>query len=218
MRSFFVLWSGGIDSTYLIVRLLESGFKVRAGYINIRNNCKKTQMEQYTIEQLSPIIRERFKNFSFDGTIFSARNSSPLGRGLKYKQVPYFMHALLIAPKTDFRALGYVQGDSAIKNLEQIRNVYNSYELIHNGNFPKLIFPLKNTTKPQIFEYMSRNYPAILEHCVWCENPQGINFNPCRNCTPCKRHMTDLNTLAENELIKLNTNPELQDYIIQHIN
>lgn len=196
MKSCFVLWSAGVDSTYLILRLLESGYKVRAGYIHIENNIEKTKMEKRAIEVLGDLIEERFanrlNNFEYLGTLYRAKNNFTSTRGIRYRQVPYFINALLVAPITDFRALGYVQGDSAIKNLEKIRAVYNAYNLINNYVLPQLVFPLKNTSKAKILYYMNEKYPDILAKCVWCEEPQGMFFKPCNKCTPCRRRAIEL--------------------------
>jgi len=186
MKSCFVLWSGGVDSTSLIIQLLEKGFEVRAGYIEICNNINKTAMELNAINRLIPMIEERFSNFIFEGVVYSASNH--VGRSqLKLKQVPYFLHALLIAPQTDYRALGYVQNDSAIKYIEHIKTIYQSYNNIHNGNLPELIFPLQYLSKQRIVNYLNFHYPNILDLCVWCESPKGNFYTPCNACTPCIR-------------------------------
>lgn len=195
MLSCFVLWSSGIDSTYLILKLLEKGYRVKAGYIEIVNNAKKTRMEKQAIQKMWPQIENRFNNFEFVGTIYKAHNTAPRGRGIKYKQVPYFMHGLLLAPTTDYRALGYVAGDSAVKNLENIRAVYNSYGLIYNGELPKLVFPLRTTNKATIISYMKDRYSGIFNNCVWCENPIGTEFVPCNECTPCVRRLNEMESL-----------------------
>jgi PP-loop superfamily ATP-utilizing enzyme len=50
-KTTYVLWSGGLDSTYLIQYLLEKNPKqvVRAGYIELVNNVYKTKMETAAI-------------------------------------------------------------------------------------------------------------------------------------------------------------------------
>lgn len=191
-KSVFVLWSGGIDSTYLILRLLEDGFHVEAGYVNIRNNRLKTPMEKAALSKLAPAIREFFPSFKYEGVIYSASNNVGYQRGLKYKQLPYFLHAFLVAPHTDYRALGYVAGDSAIKNLGNITALYNSYGQVYNGKMPELVFPIRKTTKAEILAYMEANYKGIIEECVWCERPMGEHFKPCESCTPCRRRANEM--------------------------
>lgn len=192
-KSVFVLWSGGVDGTYLILRLLHAGFRVSAAYIEIRNNKRKTLMEKQALRTLSEQISTLFpKTFGFHGTIYRASNRSANPTGIKYKQVPYFMHALFIAPHTTYRALAYVKGDSAIKNLENIRALYNAYKLISYGDFPELIFPLRQIDKKTILSEMKTYYPSILDNCVWCERPRGNLFIPCQGCTPCRRRQMEL--------------------------
>ena len=192
MRSAFVLWSAGVDSTYLILRLLEDGYSVKAGYIDIKNNHVKARMEKHAIDKMCLQIEALFPDFEYVGTIYKAHNSSPERSSLRYKQVPYFIHALLIAPRTDYRCVGYVKGDSAIKSLTAIKNIYDQYSSIYNGALPELVFPLRNATKQEIFTYMQECYPNILSNCVWCESPQGDDFIPCDTCTPCIRRKCEL--------------------------
>lgn len=189
MSSVFVLWSGGLDSTYLIVRLLESGHQVHTGYVEIQNNAKKTKAEVKALKKLVPKLHRLFPHsFNYYGKIYAAHNHihEP---GLKFRQVPYFIHALLATPRTDYRALGYVAGDSAIKLLEDIRAAYNAYAPLYNGSFPKLCFPIKNISKQQIIEHMSNKYASFLKDCWWCENPPEnlTRRQNCRMCKPCRR-------------------------------
>jgi 7-cyano-7-deazaguanine synthase in queuosine biosynthesis len=195
MRSCFVLWSAGVDSTYLILRLLEDGYYVNAAYIDIKNNKRKARMELDAIEKMCIQIKLLSPNFDYLGVIYKAQNNSPCRRNLRYKQVPYFMHALLVAPITTYRCIGYVKGDSSIKNLPAIKAIYDQYRLIHNGDLPELVFPLKDASKTEIFTYMQECYPNILRNCVWCEAPQGEDFNPCEICTPCIRRTAELQSM-----------------------
>lgn len=190
MSSYFVLWSGGIDSTFMILRLLELGHSVEAGYVEIQNNQVKTRSEQSAIALLQPLIKDKYPSqFKFHGTIYSARNYSR-ARGLLLRQLPYFIHALMVAPPTDFRALGYVGGDSAIKRLADIRKLYNSYRPLH-FNLAPLCFPIKQYKKEQIAEHLKEYYPSILQACWWCERQAYSQTNRnCGECTPCKRAET----------------------------
>lgn len=191
MKSVFVLMSSGVDSTYLALRLLNAGFAVKAGYVEICNNRSKTNAELHALDALSSLIQAQFPRFQYHNTIYRAYNLTSSASNLRFKQVPYFLHALTIAPATDYRALGYVRGDSAIRSLENIRQVYNSYKLICHSNFAPLVFPIKNIGKPSILHYMKAQYPSILKHCVWCANPLGQDFIPCGSCSPCIRRQKE---------------------------
>ena len=189
--SVFVLVSGGIDSVFLILKLLNDGYNVSAGYCEIQNNTIKTRSELRALSLISEQIKRLFPNtFTYHGTIVSADNKSTYRSGISYRQVPYLIQALILSPIADYRALAYVSGDSSIKNLDKIKAAYNGFKGIHYGFFPKLIFPLKNTTKAQILEYMEKYYSNILDHCVFCEYPDKDNLRACGDCTPCTRMMS----------------------------
>lgn len=203
-KSIFILWSAGIDSTYLILRLLNEGYKVSAAYVHIENNKVKTKMELRAISIMNEQIKKIFPFFDYQGVILKSHNLSTNSAGIKYRQVPYFMHALLLAPPTDFRALAYVSGDSSIKSLEKIRNLYNSYSNITYGKFPQLVFPLKNISKASIIYYMKKYYPDIFNNCVWCSKPNKTiddNLISCNKCVPCKRFNNEIKSLNTNKIL-----------------
>jgi len=58
-----VLWSGGLDSTYLVQKLLEEGRPVQAFYVEIKNNVEKTERERAAIEGMLPFFEG--EDFSF---------------------------------------------------------------------------------------------------------------------------------------------------------
>lgn len=65
---YLVLWTGGLDSTSLVLKLLQDGHHVTAAYIEIENNDTKTERELHAISEISKYLNMKFDNFNFLGT------------------------------------------------------------------------------------------------------------------------------------------------------
>lgn len=188
-KKIFVLWSGGMDSTYLILKLLSEGHSVDAGYIDIENNEYKNEMEQKAINNITPIIQRDYSKFNYVGVTYKILMNRD-GGTLKLRQVPLFILGLLyeIGKEYDEVAIGYVVGDCVISWLDDIRRIWKSYKSLLCGKIPKLTFPLHNYTKE--FDICDSIPESIRSYLVWCENPKkaGDKFENCGNCLPCKRN------------------------------
>jgi tRNA U34 2-thiouridine synthase MnmA/TrmU len=67
-KKYFVSWSGGLDSTFLIYKLLSEGYSVCSSYVKIGNNEEKTTRELNSIKNIIPLFKDEFKNkFSYYG-------------------------------------------------------------------------------------------------------------------------------------------------------
>lgn len=188
-----VLWSGGMDSTFLVQKYLQEGHKVNAVYFTLENNETKTKAELAATKKLAGLLEKTFTDGRFNFS-YQAMGRAEVNRGgdIVAHQVPFWILAALFAIDESVNevAIGYVQNDCAISFLEDIRKVYKAYQPFFSYKLPKLVFPLTKWSKQEI-----RNGLAIelMELCVWCECPHdilGANevFEPCGYCDPCKRH------------------------------
>jgi 7-cyano-7-deazaguanine synthase len=196
-----LLFSGGLDSTYLLWKNLKEGNTVTPIYVEIKNNEKKTILEKNRIE----LLHKEFKK-EFDPDAYWEGNSklkhlhylfnvgvSANEDSLYFKQVPIWTAATLFMQSLDVDEIqiGYVSNDDAIPYLDDIRKIYKSYQAICKPMKP-LKFPLTKFKK----ELMARELPEkYLNLVVSCENPQIISskdvelveYLPCCRCEPCKR-------------------------------
>jgi 7-cyano-7-deazaguanine synthase in queuosine biosynthesis len=74
-------WSAGLDSTFMVVRLLENNYEVYPIYVNF--NTISSKYEVNSLINLSKILRERFKTL-YEVKIFEVKGEvhSPLTDGL----------------------------------------------------------------------------------------------------------------------------------------
>lgn len=177
-KSYLVSWSGGLDSTYLIYKLISEGHRVDAVYTALFNNLGKTERESAAIESIR-IIFEKNNNFNFLGTTKIEVTGG--GSALVLKQIPALLTTLLYSTNNnDIVALSYVMNDCAVSFLPEIKKIWNSYKSL-SDNLPKLEFPLIKNNKQDIWYKLPEE---IRQYTTWCEEE---NLKEFCDCIPCKR-------------------------------
>lgn len=135
----FVSWSGGFDSTYLILYYLEKGYNVVAQYTEILNNENKTKAELNAIDKLIILIRKKYKNFNFLITKnkYEVDANSDRTR-IAIAQPSIWLHSLLFSDNKncDLIGVGYILGNHAISYIEDIKNVWEAYSYSVMTSFP----------------------------------------------------------------------------------
>jgi hypothetical protein len=139
-----VLWSSGLDSTYLIYWFLENfpTCVVSAGYSEIKNNPEKTKMELAAIDKIIPIFNKLYPNrFKYLG-IIQKTDVILVGNNEIFRQLPLWLLTLLQFNRDiEHVAIGYVMNDDAISYLSEIKRAWKSLAFIQDKQ-PKLVFPL----------------------------------------------------------------------------
>lgn len=191
-KRYHCLWSGGLDSTFMIQHLLNlnPNNSVTCSYVEIVNNKAKTKMELEAIDKMVPIFKDLYKQrFDYIGVSYRAEvvtynKFNPL------VQVPIWLAAVISSTpdRTDEVCIGYVMNDCAISYLSDIKNIVKSYRKGMSPTFPKIDFPLTKHNKEMLSDSFNGGLIAELQqHVVWCEMPNIVNgkFEPCGKCVPC---------------------------------
>jgi hypothetical protein len=223
-KSVAVLFSGGLDSTYLVWKNLKEGNRVYPIYIEISNNNEKVLLEKNRINLLFELFYEEFGfNINRIETILSVNVNHCCYGELMFKQMPIWIFGLLFyQERIDEIQIGYVGNDDALSYLDDIQKIYNSYKTIYaNNKLVPLKFPLKKAFKVEMAHELPSKYFNLI---VSCENPTIINSNekiikykPCCECTACKRIINSdyygMNSFPDyyREEIKKNKIKELQN-------
>lgn len=195
-----VLFSGGLDSTYLVWKNLKEGNMVFPIYVEIENNENKTILEKNRIEL---IWKELKKEFNESTDIWSGGNLRSIHYAIKvgvhanegslyFKQMPIWLFSVVFLQgmNVDEVQIGYVSNDDAISYLDDIQNIYKSYQAISEPMKP-LVFPLTKKKKFDMASELPEQYRKLV---VTCENPriiskpnaEFIEYEPCCECVPCK--------------------------------
>jgi len=188
-----VLFSGGLDSTYLLWKNLNEGNEVYPIYIEIANNINKTILEKNRIELLCKEFNKEFKNGNLYNISYIMNiNVSANESSLYFKQLPIWILGLMFLQSlnVDEIQIGYVSNDDAISYLDDIQNIYKSYQAVCEPMKP-LVFPLTKMKKYIIASELPIQYRKFI---ISCENPkiigskdvEFIEYEPCCKCVPCK--------------------------------
>lgn len=195
-----ILFSGGLDSTYLVYKNLKEGNDVVPIYCSILNNEEKTKAEKIAIENLNKLFLEELDLFNFGRFYFKSINeivrvdvinSMVLFSIEKNPQVPILIFTLLESVRkniTEFQ-IGYVRDDKKTsKDIKEFKNAYNSFGFVFNHALPVLKFPLLKISKIDIFNSMLPD--EYLKHVTFCEEPVLINgeYVPCGDCGSCETY------------------------------
>lgn len=183
-----ILFSGGLDSTYMLHKALKENYKyIQLHYLTIENNHNKVQ---YEIKQAEQIV-QKFKDlhpYVLISFHTRARFSLPANGNVHFPQIPVWITGLLYSIDNNADVwIGYCMGDQAISHLEDIKKVWRSYSSLQESK-SKLVFPLSKIPK----EVMMRELPNnIFQLTYFCENPSESEnentFVDCGSCASCKR-------------------------------
>ena len=204
MKKVLLLFSAGIDSTYLMWNNLKRGYKVTPVYVYIKNNNQKCDVESVLGNELIELFQEEFPNqledFKISGQIHMTHvdNNAP-----NINQVPLWIMTILYQQNTEYHdevQIGYAQADTeVIPHIEDIKRIYHSYQSI-SKQLINITFPILHKTKDEIINELPEKY---FEKTVSCEYPKydGYWVEHCLECYPCKRKIK-LNNSRMNKRMK----------------
>lgn len=197
-----ILFSSGLDSTFLVYKALTEGHTVHVVYTEIVNNKYKSKIEKQNIKKLISLFREEFGNdnlidinenskndYLYQSILLLDSNSFNLKQALVHlttiSQNLYYDNNNFF----DEIQIGYIMNDCAVSYIDEFKKAYKSlcfFTYTENKKYPSLKFPLLKLTKQDIANSLPKKYFDL----VWtCENPIYIdgNMKMCDECEPCKR-------------------------------
>ena len=186
-----VLFSSGLDSTYLVWKNLNEGNEVQPIYIEIENNKTKTILEKNRTKLLVKEFEKEFPDKIHEVNHILKVNVDAREDCLLFKQVPVWILASIFSQdlNVDEIQIGYVANDDAIGYLADIQNIYKSYEPLMRHLKP-LVFPLSKKPKYEMAHELPEIYRKFIFSCEYAtiigsEDAEFIEYEPCCECVPC---------------------------------
>ena len=188
-----VMFSGGLDSTAVLVRLLaESNDDLRVHHIRMANLEARAEAEQRAVESIVAWCQTRYRPFRYSesGLDFSSLKAIPID----YLAVAYVACQVAIdtpgcariAVGTLARDLDEIKRSVCVNQRRVFAAMYACYRARKLGE-PTIewVYPVYALTKPQVAAVL----PPELRAMTWsCRRPVAISggFRPCGVCKPCR--------------------------------
>ena len=181
------MFSGGIDSTAMLVKLLaQERDELRVHHVRMTNGEKRDLAEQRAVEGIVAYCRARYRPFRYSesGLDFSALEAIPID----YLSIAFVACQVAIdTPGCDRVAVGALAADTDIANrtarqkrvFEVMHECYRARKL----GEPRVewIFPVYDTPKSELAAAL----PQELLDLTWsCRRPVD-GFRPCGACKAC---------------------------------
>lgn len=186
-----VMFSGGLDSTAMLVKLLEeTKDELRVHHIRMANTENRAAAEQAAVERIVAWCRERYRPFRYSESAldFTALEAIPID----YLCIAFVACQVAIdTPGCDRIAVAALARDTDIENrsarqrrvFETLHECYRARKLGEPN--VRWIYPVYDATKAQL----AARLPRQLVDLTWsCRRPvqesNGV-FRPCGTCKAC---------------------------------
>lgn len=184
-----LFWTGGWDSTFRLIQLLDEGYTVQPHYIkdnDRRSTCREIEaMEEirsllinkyeFGNTLLSTLISEKNQinnNPEIDDAYLSAINICYIGE--QYRWLPKYC-----------KDKGIEKIEFSVQNNSFIRENYRNSNYPYDPLFNRLEFPLINSSKKSMKDWCDkRGYFEVIEKSWFCHNPTKKG-KACGRCNPC---------------------------------
>lgn len=186
------LWSGGADSTYLVLQNLLCHHKLFLTYLDIQNNGEKTARETAARNALKEDIKIFCDYFGLHEPTYLEDHHIKINHEIQSsgapQQIMFAMTALLIGGRYDEVQMAVVAGDSMYgSNFNQ--KIVEVYRAHFNEDFPDITYPIAEMSKETIYLAL-KGFDRLLgtnliRHITVCECVD----KPCgkvKKCLPCK--------------------------------
>ena len=185
-----LVWSGGLDSTSILLDHAEKRIPIDTIYISLENNEVKSKREIEARSKIKEILKtEFFYNFEDHEIKINALRFDGNSSLSILSQAPIWILSLLGFGKTreyDEILFGYVRGDDFWHYKHNFIKAFK-YLWLCDSKIPELKYPLEWNFKDTLLPVYKTNhvFEKIFDLITTCES-NGDEDN-CGNCDPCKK-------------------------------
>ena len=198
-----LIWSGGYDSTALLIKLLEEGHKVWTHAVELINNRGQNRAEYVARNKISMLLRKRFPNSIYVANDCSIEQQVSIQHeGIV--QPPLWAVIGVLAAQCQDIYFGYVRGDDLWHYKHEFFEITaNVAKMLHKE--VHIQFPFEWATKEELLPYYDK-HQDVLEAVHTCE--MGNDWRLC-TCNKCKAMLKLYNQYRESH--NLSKLPEPQE-------
>jgi 7-cyano-7-deazaguanine synthase in queuosine biosynthesis len=192
-----ILWSGGLDSTYLVWDNISKGRSVDVVYVELANNASKVKRELAARVKIKAKLDEYESKIRKD-YIFKVMpliEGDNLSKEICYPQPymwSYALQSVFDSSRHSHVETGYIKIDDFVSIKDSCEKfIALGSEIFFEREHPiELKFPLISFDKSQLLDsYEGSDYgKSILQEVTWCEGGGRVDgkwTNKC-DCRPCK--------------------------------
>ena len=195
-----ILFSSGLDSTYLLWTQLQKG-NVDVLYVSAGQHPSKVSAERSACTKIIEMLEEMTGNRVVNQKYIKVSDGIRHDSYWKFSQPASWMYAAL--HHVDYRAhssvmIGYVLGDQILQCLGHLHAAWDSLYAISQHGVVPLEFPLLEVTKQHILSQLPNNVAKQIWVCELPETVEGRHYH-CGNCIPC---MTMFSAIAMDQYSK----------------
>lgn len=190
-----IMFSGGVDSTNMLLREMEAGMVIDLVYVTGVADPIKHEAELHRRAMIIDVMRNdpELKGHIHSDTIVDM-SGYRTNESMKFQQLlPWFSALMMVTDPAvhTHAAMGYISGDSICYNLPSVGYAWEQLLSAVYGNDAKVVlsYPLIYRTKPALL----RELPKAYRELVWvCESPEGHDISIpnhkqfCWTCAACK--------------------------------
>ena len=184
-----VVWSGGCDSTLILLDLIKKGVDVEV--LVFETNFFGVNKAIYEENARFNILKEINKKIVVNKVKLDLEDYHNWGyingnNGPYLFQQPFMIaFSSIFGPTDSILYFGYHKGDDFFSASYDLLTGSNYFLKILGNKNLKFSFPLRYMTKESIIRKLDSN--GMLELCHWCEYPTNATDNSgrCNSCVPC---------------------------------
>jgi 7-cyano-7-deazaguanine synthase in queuosine biosynthesis len=195
------LFSGGYDSTFMMIQNLEKGRYVYPIYVDTIIDDTQKEMEKERAQKIVELLKEKFPNqvnfLDIMNMSWHVNSHNALNQPQLWVTAAYLNSGDISSKNIREIQIGYVMEDHALSYLKEIKNLYNAHvkfsHIADGWIAPKLVFPIIKWAKWDSASYLHDKYPEIFKLCCCCESPHAVlnngitEYKPCGHCHSCQR-------------------------------
>jgi len=214
-----ICYSGGFDSTALLLNELQNGYHVDTCYFELPNNTGAQSIELKNRKKILKYVSKITKDPEMSGTlgndvVYNLYTKFDNRVYLHLQQAYLWIQFLILKvdlSKYDRVVFGYVKYDDFWHFKNEFIELYNSsVKLTVHKNTSKLVYPFEWCTKKDVLKWydtenfynknVSKYIKKIEKLTFYCETP--VDGKACKKCDSCKRHKSEIG----NEQKRININ------------